>query len=98
MKTVDKKIEVVALKKTLTFHVVSPDYQVRTEAKVISGLVQSFVDNKIENNFANGTVRPAKVSQFTIVDADTTNIDKTVNDYIDANIDTIVNPVAQKGM
>lgn len=75
---------------SLSFHVVIPNYQINTETKTIIGMIQSFNDNTIIGNIINGTVRPSKISQFTILNADLTNMDSTVSTYIDSNISNIL--------
>lgn len=97
MKSITKpiKTQVGSEIKELSFHVCYDQYSLsnitdKNTGDITSALL-SFVDNTIENNFINSKISHSKISQFIIKDADLSNINKSISDFLNTNIEAVIN-------
>lgn len=69
------------------------DFGVNIEAETIKGVIISFLDDTISNNYIEGVMKVGQVTPFIIEKADLSNILKTVQEYFSVPtffIDTIM--------
>jgi len=91
MKTSSKAIRNERLGLDLAFHIVSPSYTTNSITKTINGSVMSFKSNLVLDAVNNqGNLQHAHSSGFTVPDVDLSNPEKSISDFIDANIEAIV--------
>lgn len=91
MTPITKTVTIKALNKDASFHIIAPDLGISTEQKMVGGQVLSYVDDTLTGNLQQGLPRPLKASRFSFSFETTDNLESKAVDYVNANLDSIVN-------